>query len=231
MSNDRGRYRREPGDLVSRILDLERRLSRVERTPNLGNASIDKGTLRVKDESGIVRVELGLLSDGSYGLNVKETAEEEGFHQVPFVYTDFVTSALGDTCSSATYGDLATPGPSKTVPIRSTGKILIIASAQIQAGLNTAASTTFDGRFDVEFSGANTRVPDEANDPLVGVASTNVIVSTGTNSGTRIFTVTASATFTGLNAGATTITMKYRRSASASVDPQFFRRELSIFNL
>ena len=59
------RYREEPKDLVDRLLALEKRMTTIENNPQTGNTTIDTGTLKVKDASGIVRVEVGLLSDGS----------------------------------------------------------------------------------------------------------------------------------------------------------------------
>lgn len=77
MSNEQGRYRREPADLVQRVIDLEARLSRLERTPKLGTSAIDsggltinEGALRIQDASGNVIIELGKTSDGRYGLRV-----------------------------------------------------------------------------------------------------------------------------------------------------------------
>lgn len=234
MSNDKGRYRREPADIISRVTDLEVRISRMERTPSIGDTSIDSGTLRVKDAAGIVRVELGLLSDGSYGLNVKENASEIGFHQVPFIYTATAPAVVGtgETCSSTTYADLATPGPFVVVPIRSTGRILVIATAQIQWTTPFAGSTANDGRFDVEFSGANTRSPNEAIDPLVGVTKEQIITTAGaTNAQAHIATITAQAEFSGLTPGNTTITMKYRNPQAATNTSDFFRRVLTVINI
>lgn len=147
------------------------------------------------------------------------------------LYTDFVSSPSGDTCSSATYGDLATVGPEVVVPIGPSGRILVMATAQIQWISATAATTIGDGRFDVAFSGANSRTPNEAVDPLVGIASYTVSVSAGTNTFVAIGSVTTQAVFSGLTPGETVITMKYRRSVAATQDPQFFRRTLTVFKL
>jgi hypothetical protein len=225
----KGRYNLgENTDLIAKLADMENRLSRLERAPQLGTTSIDSGTLVVKDNTGTTRVEVGLLEDGSYGLEVREQGQTD-LHQVPFVYTQSIIT--GEVCSSSTYGDLTTPGPAVTVPVRSSGRILILATAQIQVTTAFAASVTADGRFNVEFSGANTRTPNEVVDPLVGIADNNTIVTSGTIAFFSAISGTSQAVFEGLNPGNTTITMKYRRSTLATADPTFFRRALTVFAL
>lgn len=233
MSNDVGKYRREPPDIVARVLDLARRVERLERTPRLGTSAINSGALIITDATGDVRMRVGLLSDGTYGMEVKEDGQNN-FHQVPYVYTQTVpaTPGTGETCSSTTYTDLATFGPSVTVPVRSSKRMLIVASAQIQWTTSASGNTQNDGRFDVEFSGANTRSPNETNDPLVGVTKEQIITSGGiTNSTAHIITVTAQAVFEGLNVGSTTITMKYRNPQAATNTSDFFRRTLTVITL
>jgi hypothetical protein len=146
------------------------------------------------------------------------------------IYTDFI--AAGETCTSATYGDLATVGPQVTVPVGATGRILIVATAQIQWVTGNFALSTGDGRFDLEFTGANSRSPNETNDPLVGVAKVGVQTSGGiTNINVAVMSVTAQAVFDSLNSGNTTITMKYRNPQAAFNDTDFFRRTLTVFKL
>lgn len=147
------------------------------------------------------------------------------------IYTDFVSAPSGDTCSSNVYGDLATVGPRVMVPVGRSGRLLVMATAQIQWGTGFVASSFGDGRFDVEFTGANTRTPNETVDPLVGLIEVDVSTSAGTNSISVVASVTTQAVFRGLNAGDTIITMKYRRLASDTADPQFFRRTLTVFKL
>jgi len=226
-----GRYSSELGtkdDLAERIADLESRLSRLERTPQLNAGTINQGAIKVVDENGSVRVQLGLLDDGNYGIKVKENGQDT-FHEVPFIYTDFVIT--GETCSNTSYGDLATVGPRVNVSVGSSGRILILATAQAQWTSSGAASTAHDARFDVEFSGANTRSPNETVDPLVGILQHQLALSTGTNTDVMVATITAQATFAGLSPGLTTITMKYARSAGVTDNPQFFRRGLTVVRL
>ena len=225
-----GRYRSEQPDLLQKIKELEGRISNLERTPNIGNTAIDSGALVVKDASGVVQCKLGLLDDGTYGLSVRDPGLNT-FRQVPYVYTSF-TGLSGEVCSSTTYTDLATFGPSVTVPISSTGRILVIASAQTQWGAGPAATSRGDGRFDLDFSGANTRSPNEAVDQLVGTAVHEVsIVGGNTATDVGIFGNTMQSVFEGLASGNTTITMKYRKGNSSTVDVTFFRRTLTVIRL
>jgi len=225
------KYNTGPDDIVKRISDLEARISTLERVPSLSSASIDAGGLTVKggnirvtDPSGVVQVILGLQSDGSYGLGVLESGA--GFHQVPYVYSDFIQT--GETATSTSYQDLATVGPQVTVPVRSSGRIVVFATAQMQYLSSTGANITQGGVFNVAMSGANTRSPVDASDPLVGVWTQNMIVSAGTDTFTNIIDITAQATFIGLTPGLTTVTLKYRRSATAASNTDFFRRGLTV---
>jgi hypothetical protein len=145
------------------------------------------------------------------------------------IYTDHIST--GETCSSSTYGDLATVGPRVTVPVGPSGRILIIATAQIQWATAALATTNGDGRFDVEFTGANNRTPNEVVDPLVGVLQLTMITSAGTNAEASVASLTTQAVFSGLNPGDTVITMKYRRAAAATQNTDFFRRTLTVFKL
>lgn len=147
------------------------------------------------------------------------------------IYAKFVTSPAGDTATSTAYGDLATFGPQVDVPVGLSGRILVIATAQIQWATAFADPVAGDGRFDVAFSGANTRVPNETTDPLVGVMSIGTAVVSTQNSTIVVASMTASAVFEGLNPGMTSIVMKYRKGATSTTNPNFFRRNLIVIKL
>lgn len=133
----------------------------------------------------------------------------------------------GETCSSPspTYTDLATVGPVVTLNVGPSGRILIIASAQIQ----WAAADVSGAFFDVVFSGANTRNTNEPADPLVG-SHENWVTTAGAQT-VDITTVTAQAVFSGLNTGVTTVKMVYAKEAAATLNPQIFRRVLTVIKL
>lgn len=145
------------------------------------------------------------------------------------IFTQHIST--GESTSGTSYTDLATVGPQVTVPVGPTGRILLIATAQVQWSVAAAASTTGGGLFNVEFAGANTRSPVDVNDPLVGIPSLQIVTSAGNNSGFGIFSITTQAVFDALNPGNTIVTLKYRKSAAATGDPQFSRRTLTVFKL
>jgi hypothetical protein len=149
------------------------------------------------------------------------------------IFSDFVSSPSGDICSSSTYTDLTNVGPTLTVPVGLSGRLLVIATAQLQWASAIALLTKGIGTFNVAFTGANTRVPNDTVDPLVGIASIELdTTAAGTHGQAGIFAITTQAVFSGLNPGDTTITMKYRRSTAAyAVDCVFFRRTLTVIKL
>jgi hypothetical protein len=148
------------------------------------------------------------------------------------IYSDQISSLpSGESTSSTTYVDLATLGPQVTVPVGPTGRILIIATAQMQWGTLVTAHQSGGGVFNVAFSGANTRTPNDNVDQLVGIYTNDITVSAGTVGFANIISVTTQAIFSGLNPGDTAIKMMYRKAGAATVDPNFFRRTLTVIKL
>jgi len=148
------------------------------------------------------------------------------------IYSDQLSSLpSGESTSSTSYTDLATVGPQVTVPIGPTGRILIIATAQMQWATGALAREVGGAFFNVAFSGANTRNPNEAVDQLVGVYTNDLTVSAGTILLSNIISVTTQAIFSGLTPGDTVIKMMYRKSGAATADPNFFRRTLTVIKL
>lgn len=142
------------------------------------------------------------------------------------IFSDFV--AAGEATSSATYVDLATVGPQVNVPIGANGRILIIGTAQVQWSAGPALTTLAGGVFNIAMSGANTRVPNDPVDPLVGATAVQLVTATN-NTQAPIFVCTAQATFSGLTPGLTNIKMVYRATSPST--PSFFRRGLVVFKL
>jgi hypothetical protein len=148
------------------------------------------------------------------------------------IYSSQISSLpSGESTASTTYVDLATPGPIVTVPIGPTGRILLIATAQMQWGTGVTAHQVGGGLFNVAFSGANTRTPNDNVDQLVGIYSNDLTVSAGTIGFANIISVTTQAIFDTLSPGDTTIKLMYRKSAAATADPNFFRRTLTVIKL
>lgn len=233
--SETSRYNTGPKDIIEYIKSLENRVSALEQMPRLQSASIDSGgvtvktgAIRVMDETGSIRLIMGLLPDGNYGINVKENGQNN-FHEVPYVYSNFI--GTGETATSIlTYQDLATVGPTVDVSVGSSGRILVIATAQIQYLGSAGTNITQGGAFDVAFSGANTRNPVTGDLTFVGIWDQNIITTTN-NTFVNIATITAQSTFEGLTPGVTTVTMKYRRVTNAASNTDFFRRGLTVVRL
>jgi len=223
------RYREEPQDLVDRVLALERRLTTLENNPQTGNTTIDTGTLKIKDATGSVRVQIGLLSDGTYGIEVKETGQDI-FHQVPYIFSSTIDTFQSTT--SVSFTDLATVGPVQLVPIRSTGRVLVMVSSQVQWPSNAYSSgpVTQGGYVTISASGANTITTAQGSVKLLPMHLWSWGLSGGIQfSNTSTMMSTSAAVFSGLNAGDTTFTVKY--SSPGGGTTEFGRRNLTIFAL
>jgi len=148
------------------------------------------------------------------------------------IKSDFIMT--DEATTSTAYTDLATIGPRVTVPVGPTGRILVVASAQMNGTTNFANATSGDNRFNLEMTGANTQSPSDVTGLLLGIwdfVIGIVDVGTPTLSYARAITITAQAVFSGLNPGDTTITMKYRNAAGASNSASFARRTLTVIKL
>lgn len=109
------------------------------------------------------------------------------------VSTSSSTVATSQTTTSTAFTDLTTSGPAVTVTVPTSGAVLVTVTGRL---FNSAANFTIMG---FALSGANT----------VAGTDTRSLLVFGTNA------VQASATYlvTGLTAGSTTFTAKYRVSA------------------
>lgn len=221
-----GRYRNEPPDITDRILRIESRLQALEANPRAGNTTIDTGAFQVKDATGSVRLRMGLLSDNTYGIEVKEDGQDN-FHQVPYVYTQQVFAT--QTCSSTSFTDLTTPGPFVTVPVRSSQRILVLATAQMQWSIGFAATVSQRGDMGIQMSGANSITPNIATDLMLPLIVDQSEVTSGTTARTLVWTITGQAVYENLNPGNTTIKVQYRKSGSSNVD--FSRRTITVITL
>lgn len=132
---------------------------------------------------------------------------------------------IQETRSSTSYGDLTTPGPSVTVNVRQTGRLLIMMSSQIQF-IDLDPTDSGGGAVTVEMSGANTLSPASAEGPI------RITMDWGGNTlanSAMQGTYTQTVVYEGLSAGLTTITMKYKSKFGEATD--FGRRTLTVFTL
>ncbi|MBQ0900480.1 hypothetical protein [Micromonospora sp. U21] len=111
--------------------------------------------------------------------------------------------------TSTSYVDLD-GGPSVTVDVRPSGRVLLIFSAQI--GWSVLAPGAVSGDAGIDISGANTLPP--SGDRRIRAH----IEAGGAPSNVGIFGVGSQKMLTGLNPGATTFTMRYRSNFGQQVD-------------
>lgn len=127
----------------------------------------------------------------------------------------FQSPGVGETTTSTTYTDLTTSGPSATVTVGSSGRVIVILTAGT-TGLAAGANQT--SYLSVAVSGATTVAASDSNSVY--------LTTSGNTNGNSIGGLIE---LTGLNAGSTTFTMKYRISAAQST--RFYARSITVIPL
>lgn len=183
---------------------LIRRIEALERNGRLGTSSIREGTLEVQDSTGAARVRLGVLPSGLYGLQIISDLGGGVFVDNDIIGSTYNADEQEDNASGTrttnTYGDLsgAPVGPACSIPVSSRGKVLVVAGAKI-THFNTLST---DGHVGFELSGANTLAAADTR-------AANLLVTVAANA-TIAATVATVRLLTGLNAGITVFTSRYR---------------------
>ena len=144
------------------------------------------------------------------------------------IYTDFILT--DESTTSVPYTDLATVGPRVTVPVGPSGRILVLASAQMNGTTPAGNPTNGDSRINLEFSGANTESPTDLT-RLLGIWALSISSPATNLQYVRAVMITAQAVFEGLNPGNTTITLKYRNGWGGANTVSFARRTLTVIKL
>lgn len=142
----------DPSGLAAQLADVERRLRALESAPRLSSASLTDGAFVVTDTNGVVKVRLGLLADGTYGL---EQVDPMTGKTVPLsaIALGTRTDGIGPASmtNSPTYVDLG--GPEVTVDVPATGNVEVILSAMLTVpagggtglvGLSVDAGAAYD---------------------------------------------------------------------------------------
>jgi len=228
MPKPRGRYRTDDNtDLLDKIVQLEERIERMERTPSIPFTAIDKGALTIKDGSNRTIIELGTTSDGRVGLRINDTAGVAQIRSGQLASSGYglevidpSTNALVNLATLAfgirganvaatesitggagsSYRDLTTVGPSVVVNVGTSGNCIIMLGAVVSPGGGTTAIMGVD---------------------IVGPTSRFAVAGSASDfDGLYLFSPSAPNTIsaamsrvqlqTGLVAGEYTITAKYR---------------------
>lgn len=236
------RYRSDPPDLIDKLKELEERIKRLESSPRIGNTSIDDGTLLVnngqilitngqlvvRDNLGNDRIHLGLLTDGSYDLEVINSANES----VKLASLAFGERHLFDTTNcattSGTYADpnvSGTAGPAVTVTIGESRRARVTFGGLITTGFG-APKVQNGGNISVEISGASTLA---ASDDWAAGNYHQLQITAGNGPAldqmvtppTRVYFFGPEH---GLNPGLNTFTLKYKCSGGGGQQADFADR-------
>ena len=223
------RYRTdEAGDLATIVSKLESRISKLERSIQLGNSEVVEGALVVKDALGNVLVELGKTSEGKFGLLVNDNtgatrlrlgelqSSEYGVETINVTGAKVSLSSFGiftanignsESTSSTSYVDLATVGPTvSNVYIGASGRCLVLLTSSIDSTANASSGA----QISFEVSGATSQAPDD------GKVLKLWVLNPPANIGATI-QATSCIYVSGLNAGLHTFQMKYKSLLGNSV--------------
>lgn len=181
--------------------EIEQRLRIIENAPKLQNSSVTNGTTTVLDGSGVTRTRFGLLSDGSYGLEVMNPSGQlVNLANSVFPVTATWTPTQNVTATTPT----ALPnGPSVSITVGPSGRAMVQCTADI--GLNTTGQTAYIG-----FTNATTGnqlsgwLSVSATVLIAGTAGRPIYLS-GLPQGTNTFTATAYVSTGNANFSAATI--------------------------
>jgi hypothetical protein len=174
----------------------------------LGTFTQLAGQWKIKKPDGTAVAELGLLDDGTYGIAMRNGNQLVDLSTIVFG-PGTATVSTGESTSSTSYTNLATVGPSLTATIGSSGRAKVTISATIiGAAPNTAAMAT-------DVSGAST----------IGASDAKCLLAQAPGSTPFTFSSSRVVLYTGLNAGSTTFTAKYRVSAGSAT---FINRDIIV---
>jgi hypothetical protein len=176
----------QPADLSSWMREIEQRLRAVESAPKMQNSSVTNGSTSVLDATGAVRTRFGLLSDGTYGLEVQNPTGS----LVNISNTVFPKSALqsGTQNISNTSWALLPSGPSVTATIGASGLAMVTVCADI--GLNVTNQTAYVGFYNAtsgyKVSGWLSVSSSSGNALVAGTSGKSILVS-GLPAGSQTF--------------------------------------------
>lgn len=126
-----------PAALASLISDLQRRITRLETQVRGQDMAVDfPGRVRVKDQQGVVRLELGGFDNGGYGQ------QQYGPTGAPLKAAEQASGTDPQTVASTTYVD-AGPPLTTTVTAGPSGSLLVVLTAVVNAVERTVTSTGF----------------------------------------------------------------------------------------
>jgi hypothetical protein len=127
----------DPAALARLLVDLQRRLTRLETQNRLRDATIDEpGLLRYRDATGVVRFALGTFENG--GIGVRQYGPDGSV----LAAAEQASGVDPQTVDSTDYGDAGTP-LTVTATAGPSGQMLVVLSSLIQATDPTIVGTGF----------------------------------------------------------------------------------------
>lgn len=196
--------------------DIEQRLAALEGAPQVGYQSITEGGIEVRqagqvrlkfgiidgraclevyDALGVPQIRAGELESGGYGLEAISDGIALPIASLLFgIRSSQVSTSHSLADTGGAFVDLPTAGPSVTVTVSDTGRLLILGNVRMTTFLTNTA------RFAYTLSGANTAPATSLGWlKLTGGSDVNGAVST----------VGGIEMLEDLNPGVTTVTLKY----------------------
>jgi hypothetical protein len=178
-----------PEDLSTYIRSMESRIRALETAPRLQNSSVVDGVTTVNDATGVVKTQFGLLSDGTYGLAVRNpTGSLVNVNNTLFPVIGSYAPTQNVTATSWT---LLPSGPSVNATIGESGRALVTATCDL--GLLNSNSTA---RLGFRIGGTNYRsgfvsVSDPAALILIASSIGRPVLVTGLTPGVTTFACVA----------------------------------------
>lgn len=118
-----------PEDLSTYIRSMESRIRALETAPRLQNSSVVDGVTTVNDATGVVRTQFGLLSDGTYGLAVRNpTGSLVNVNNTLFPVIGSYAPTQNVTTTTL---QLLPSGPSVSATIGESGRALVTATSDV----------------------------------------------------------------------------------------------------
>lgn len=222
------RYHNGESDISDIVAKLESRISKLERSIQLGNSEIVNGATLIKDNNGNTLVEVGKTSEDYYGILIRDAngnvrlrlgeleSSEYGIETINETGTKVSLSAFGiftatvsgsDSTTSTSFVDLATTGPTVSdVYIGSSGRCLVL----ITGWIDSTASASSGGEISFAITGATAQPADSGKVLKLWILNPPANVTTSIRA-------TSCIQVSGLNQGLHTFTMKYKSLLGNSI--------------
>jgi|SRR3954447_12768578 hypothetical protein len=144
-----------PDDIIDYLRGLEDRVKLLEKLSRAGTTSIDNGALQVRQD-GNVRVKVGQLDDGSYGLALYDNSGLA----LPLSQLAFgIQASRADASITPVRNSWTDDSPLSRVVTVTNRRMIVVLTAQIRAG-SGGTGTPADSYYGYRALGAQVIAPD-----------------------------------------------------------------------